>query len=140
MGTKCSTPAASTTSCIINLVTDNVIFQKAVFSIQCDFRTCVPFAGYISLENLNRHHFLVCNDVLQHQHPLRRPKTAKIESRPQADTQATFADGVNVAAFFLTNSCTLSGRCPVNVSTSSDIRSYRPARCRSAIVARWFTR
>ncbi len=30
------------------------------------------------------HHFLVCNDVLQHLHPLRRPKTAKIESRPQA--------------------------------------------------------
>jgi hypothetical protein len=29
-------------------------------------------------------HFLVCNDVLQHLHPLRRPKTAKIESRPQA--------------------------------------------------------
>jgi hypothetical protein len=29
------------------------------------------------------HHFLVCNDVLQHLHPL-RPKTAKIESRPQA--------------------------------------------------------
>jgi hypothetical protein len=26
------------------------------------------------------------------------------------------------------------------VSTSSDIRSKRPARCRSAIVARWFTR
>jgi len=50
------------------------------------------------------------------------------------------ADAVNVAAFFLTNSCTLSGRCPVNVSTSSDIRSNRPARCRSASVARWFTR
>ena len=56
------------------------------------------------------------------------------------DTQAAFADAVNLAAFFLTNSCTLSGRCPVNVSTSSDIRSNRPARCRSAIVARWFTR
>jgi hypothetical protein len=26
-----------------------------------------------------------------------------------ADTQASFADLVNVAAFFLTNSCTLSG-------------------------------
>ena len=36
---------------------------------------------------------------------------------------ASFADAVNVAAFFLTNSCTLSGPCPVSVSTSSDIRS-----------------
>jgi hypothetical protein len=35
-----------------------------------------------------------------------------------ADTQASFADAVNVAAFFLTNSCTLSGPCPVSVSTS----------------------
>ena len=39
------------------------------------------------------------------------------------DTQAPFVDAVNVAAFFLTNSCTLSGPCPVSVSTSSDIRS-----------------
>ena len=36
---------------------------------------------------------------------------------------ASFADAVNVAAFFLTNSCTLSGPCPVSVSTSFDIRS-----------------
>ena len=43
--------------------------------------------------------------------------------RASADTQASFADAVNVAAFFLTNSCTLSGPCPVSVSTSSDIRS-----------------
>lgn len=28
--------------------------------------------------------FQVCNDVLQHLHPLRPPRTAKIESRPQA--------------------------------------------------------
>ena len=42
-----------------------------------------------------------------------------------ADTQASFAfaDAVNVAAFFLTTSCTLSGPCPVSVSTSSEIRS-----------------
>ena len=39
------------------------------------------------------------------------------------ETQATLADAVNVAAFFLTNSCTLSGPCPVSVRTSSDIRS-----------------
>jgi hypothetical protein len=37
--------------------------------------------------------------------------------------QASFADAVNVAAFFLTNSCTLSGPYPVSVRTSSDIRS-----------------
>src|SRR6516162_950711 len=46
--------------------------------------------------------------------------------RGSADTQASFADAVNVAAFFLTNSCRLSGLCPVSVSTSSDIRSSAP--------------
>ncbi len=56
-----------------------------------------------------------------------------------AHAQATFADAVNVAAFFLTKSFTLSGARPVSVRTSSDIRPYRPARCRSAIVATWFT-
>ena len=61
--------------------------------------------------------------------------------RASANTQASFAFAavVNAAAFFRTNSCTLSGRCPVSVSTSSDIRSKRPARCRSPIAARWFT-
>ena len=43
--------------------------------------------------------------------------------RSVADTQAAFADAVNAAAFFLTNSCTLIGACPVSVSTSSVIRS-----------------
>jgi len=33
------------------------------------FRTWVP-PGYISRESLTRHHFLVCNDVLQHLQPL----------------------------------------------------------------------
>ena len=37
--------------------------------------------------------------------------------------QAAPADAVNAAAFFLTNSCTPRGACPVRVSTSSDIRS-----------------
>ena len=37
--------------------------------------------------------------------------------------QAAFADAVNAAEFFRTNSCTLSGPCPVSVRTSSDIRS-----------------
>ena len=37
--------------------------------------------------------------------------------------QAAFADGVNVAAFSLTTCCTLRGRCPVRLSTSSDMRS-----------------
>jgi hypothetical protein len=40
-----------------------------------------------------------------------------------ADTQPAFADAVNVAAFFLTKSCTCNGPCPVSVRTSSDIRS-----------------
>ena len=43
--------------------------------------------------------------------------------RASADTQAAFVDAVNATAFFLTNSCTLSGACPVSVCTSSDIRS-----------------
>jgi hypothetical protein len=43
--------------------------------------------------------------------------------RGSADTQASFADAVNVDAFFLTNSCKRSDPCPANVSTSSDIRS-----------------
>ena len=59
--------------------------------------------------------------------------------RGSEDTQAAFADGLNVAAFFLTNPCTVSGSCPVSVRTSSDVRSKRPARCRSANAARWFT-
>jgi hypothetical protein len=37
--------------------------------------------------------------------------------------QAALAESVNVAAFFLTNSCMLSGICPVSANTSSDIRS-----------------
>ena len=45
------------------------------------------------------------------------------ESTLSTDNQAAFGDGVNDAAFFLTNSCTLSGSCPVSVNTSSDIRS-----------------
>ena len=45
------------------------------------------------------------------------------EAQKPNDAQASFADAVNVAAFFLTNSCTLIGPCPVSVSTSSDIRS-----------------
>src|SRR5260370_26928776 len=41
------------------------------------------------------------------------------------NTQApfAFADAANAAAFFRTNSCTLSGPCRVSVRTSSDIRS-----------------
>src|SRR5215471_20490889 len=39
------------------------------------------------------------------------------------DIHPACADAVNVARFFLTNSCTLSGSCPVSVRTSSDIRS-----------------
>lgn len=64
---------------------------------------------------------------------------AECRKRAPEETQAAFADGVNVAAFFLTNSCTLSGSCPVSVRTSSDVRSKRPARCRSHNAARWFT-
>ncbi len=43
--------------------------------------------------------------------------------RASGDAQASFADAVNVAAFFLTKSCRLSGPCAVSVRTSSDIRS-----------------
>ena len=41
----------------------------------------------------------------------------------ELNTQATLALAVNAVAFLLTNSCTLSGRGPVSVSTSSDVRS-----------------
>jgi hypothetical protein len=54
--------------------------------------------------------------------------------------QAGLADAVNADTFFRANSCMLSGPFPVSVRTASDIRSKRPARCRSAIVARWLTR
>ena len=37
--------------------------------------------------------------------------------------QTYFAGAVNVAAFLLTNSRTVSGACPVSVNTSSDVRS-----------------
>ena len=47
----------------------------------------------------------------------------KIRSLASANTQSSFADAVNVAAFLRTNSRTLSGACPVSVSTSSDILS-----------------
>jgi hypothetical protein len=57
----------------------NMLYSQSI----AIFRTWVPSAGYTSRESLNRHYFLVCNAVLQHLHPL-RPKTAKIESRPQA--------------------------------------------------------
>jgi hypothetical protein len=52
-----------------------------------------------------------------------------------ADTQPSFADAVNVAAFFLTKSCTLSGPCPVSVRTSSDstFGSAVPDRKRCAV-------
>jgi hypothetical protein len=47
----------------------------------------------------------------------------QIQMRSSEDSQAALAEAVNVAAFFLTNSCILSGPWPVSVSTSSDIRS-----------------
>ena len=80
------------------------------------------------IEKLN--HFRPCNST---------KSKVRLLNAASEDTQAAFADALNVAAFFLTNSCTLSGRCPVSISTSSVILSNRPARCRSAIAARWFT-
>jgi hypothetical protein len=40
-----------------------------------------------------------------------------------ADTQASFADAMNAAAFFLTNSCTLNGTCPLSACSS---RRFEP--------------
>jgi hypothetical protein len=51
------------------LVAEIVIFKKLYSQSSVTFRTWVPSAGYISLENLNRRHFLVGNGVLQHVHP-----------------------------------------------------------------------
>ncbi len=43
------------------------------------------FCSGVELADINMcHHFLPGNDVLQRLHPLRRPETTKIESRPQA--------------------------------------------------------
>jgi hypothetical protein len=55
----------------------------------------------------------------------REAERPSLEVLAVANTQASFAfaAAVNAAAFFRTNSCTLCGRCPVSVSTSSDIRS-----------------
>jgi hypothetical protein len=57
-----STPAASTMSFIINYLqawrfSDKLYSQSVVI-----FRTWVPSGDYISLESLNRHHFLLCRD------------------------------------------------------------------------------
>ena len=74
------------------LFTDTEIFQKAVFSIQlCIFRTWVPPVGYTSRESLNRHYFLVCNDVLQHLHPL--PEDRENRVTPTSKTLAQQQDG-----------------------------------------------
>jgi hypothetical protein len=43
--------------------------------------------------------------------------------RVHASATTTYDGAVNANAFFLTNSCKLSGLCPVSVSTSPDIRS-----------------
>lgn len=50
-------------------------------------------------------------------------QTSCLRASVKAQASFAFAAAVNAAAFFRTNSCTLSGSCPVSVRTSSDIRS-----------------
>jgi hypothetical protein len=57
------------------------------------FRTWVPPVGYTSRESLNRHYFLVCNDVLQHLHPL-RPEDRENRVTPPV----TMTTGVSLSA------------------------------------------
>jgi hypothetical protein len=66
-----STPAASTMFFSINNLQTLKFIKKLHFQSIVIFRTRVPPVGYASRESLNRHYFLVCNDVLQHLHPLR---------------------------------------------------------------------
>jgi hypothetical protein len=55
--------------------------------------------------------------------PPRRSSEAESRFLECTAIQAALAESVNFAAFFLTNSCMLSGVCPVSANTSSDIRS-----------------
>jgi hypothetical protein len=50
-------------------------------------------AGYISIESLNRHHFLVCNEVLQHLHPTVAPEDGENGVTPTNKTLAQQQDG-----------------------------------------------
>src|SRR6266478_1249924 len=66
---------------------------------------------------------ILSDELLHTQPPLPGQCAHVVRHHLSADTQASFAfaDAVNVAAFFRTNSCTLSRPCPVSVRTSSDI-------------------
>ena len=97
----------------------------------CNVFNAVPYFASLGNEIVVRVDDEKCGDhivTLHMCHVLSPYASTQIESqaccmRASADAQALFADTVNVAAFFLTNCCTLSGTCPVSVSTSSDIRS-----------------
>ena len=83
----------------------------------CNSLQAIPYFASLGNEIVIRIDDEKCGDlfvILQICHLLSSYAFSKIPS---------CADAVNVAAFFLTNSCTLSGPCPVSVSTSSDIRS-----------------
>jgi hypothetical protein len=82
-----STPAASTMSFSINYLQTRRFFKKLHSQSIVIFRTWVPPVDYTSRESLSRHYFLVCNDVLQHLHPL-RPEDRENRVTPTSKTLA----------------------------------------------------
>jgi hypothetical protein len=88
MGMKGSTPAASTMPFSINYLQTLKFFKKLDSQSIVIFRTWVPAVGYTSRESLNRHYFLVCDDALQHLHPLRPRRPRKSSHAHKQDTGA----------------------------------------------------
>jgi hypothetical protein len=93
--------------------------RNTVISL-CNSLQAIPYFASLGNEIVVRIDDETCRDLLV---KLQMCQVVSSYSPASADTQASIADAVNVAACFLTNSCTLSGPCPVSVSTSSDIRS-----------------
>ena len=81
------------------------------------------YSGIVSAFNVGFFKPLFCAFCAFCGYSVRPTSGLKTRMRVSAETQTSFAGAVNAEAFFLTNSWTLIGACPVNVSTSSDIRS-----------------
>jgi hypothetical protein len=86
-------------SFIINYLQTQRFFKKLYSQSTVIFRTWVLPVGYISRESPNRHHFLVCNDVLQHLHPL-QPEDRENRVTPTNKISAQQEDGRRRGRFF----------------------------------------
>jgi hypothetical protein len=109
---------------IINQLQALRFFTKLYSQSVAIFRTWVPSEGYISIESLNRHHFLVCNDVLQQLHPL-RPKTAKNRVAPTNKTWAQQQSPAFTVALALTS---IPSNAPGPVSITRSTSSWSLSR------------